>query len=114
MQDHLKAENCVLKNMSEEQHMSTSTAKWVTIFDLTVIMWTKQLNILLNINVLDVLNLNVKTNVQMLMQCVFLCHSVAVFFFSVVTDLLIIGLKLVKLWKLSYDFSCETNIKIVM
>lgn len=40
-------------------------------------MRTKQLNILLNINVLDVLNLNVKTNVQMVMQCVFLCHSVA-------------------------------------
>lgn len=60
-------------------------------------MRTKQLNILLNINVLDVLNLNEKTNVQMLMQCVFLCHSVAVIFSSIVTDLLIIGLKLVKL-----------------
>lgn len=45
-------------------------------------MQTKQLNILLNINVLDVINLNVKTNVQMLMQCVFLCHSVAVILFS--------------------------------
>lgn len=54
-------------------------------------MPTKQLNILLNINVLDVINLNVKTNVQMLMQCVFLCHSVAVIFFTIVTDLLIIG-----------------------
>lgn len=60
-------------------------------------MRNKQLNILLSINVLDVLDLNVKTNVQMLRQCVFLCHSVAVIFFSIVTDLLIIGLKLVKL-----------------